>query len=1519
MDPPRPRRRFARVLVIVVLGLVGLVALSVAAAVLLLQGERLGRLLGGVLADTRGKVQVRSVRWPARLLVNLLTDAPTPVWIEGVKITDAEGVLVLEAPRIEVKVRPRSAIKTKIYLSDLRLGPDSFWRFAPLKTHPEDNGFLTSFASKVSAATPPAPVAPTPADGGGGFVLEIANADLDGLTAVFDFPDAWALELRNIKTAVSLMVDGDFVGWDVVGLEARNGGYLRILDDVLPFDRVSVNRVATTRDWPNNIFLDLKAAMTRRTTLSGKGFFTGIYGYKGDPAPAGIDLHAEFAEAADALGAVAAGRNIPGLRLEGRGATLVADLKDPFARLKIAGRLAGLDVSFGAYAARDLVVGFKVVVDPLSVLVDELTFAAPGGGRFALKAAVKAGARPGEMSATARLRLDRFTTDSYVPPGFRRTAAGRITGGLSVVAALGPHPNVSVDGIDLALARSRAGGLPSSLRVSGQASASAERISTKGLNFEIPGASAEIRGEVELARRLAALGLRASTSNLPLLLTSLGLPPLARAAALSIDVEGPFKQPRLKGDAVVRGIGLGNLPEVPELKARFSFADGTARLDSLSGSAFEGTLSGQGQIELFRKSVDHLLREPLVDFRLEGQSIELGSLIGSSLARGHVSFVASARGPLDKIRARLQLPPGAQLRILGDPWELGGIDVEVDQRSVVVHAASLARSGGARIEVSGQMAFGGTMAWDVAVHDVALAGLPWLVEAGVPVSGFVSAQLRAGGSLARPTLAGEIVMTRVVAMGLPLGDGRLVLAPTATGGIGVKGDLFHLLRVSAAASYGPDGPRAKASVAFDHLVIEQLLGALGPLAPKIAALGDMRGLASGQVSVDWSPDAPLTVDARLSELSVALTRQPLPESADTTPRRVQVRNAGQIRVVLVGDRIIIDESRFVTDGGELKIRAELNGDAISAAILGHLDLDLLQPFLGQTVERLTGDVAIELTASGTRTRPLLAGSIRIANGVKLKVNGFDPEITVPSGGVSADQRGIKLSDLAIRVDGATLTLRGAADLDATFKPTRLELDADGEVSARLLETLAPDAVSDASGKARIHARITGTPEAPKVSAKVSLGEIDLRLRGLGRSIAVASGTLELTSDELVLRDVRATIDDQGVLSIGADGTAPGRVAIKSLYPKLSIGAVTLPLGGDRLTYRVPDTVEVDDLGFKLELAGDLDDGFALTGDVRVVSGRYIQDFAVRNLVLSPRTNESAARPFYENKPLLENLALDLRVRTIGDSFVVQNNLAPEMHMILDLHVGGTLSEPEIAGELRPTDGRFHILGFRGDFELLPNVNHVTFVDTKSIAAGETPELNLEAQNLITDSTGNEHVVHMRVSGPVGQAAIDLSSEDGLDRNQTLLLLLSGRTTDEAGEFGSHNPTLGSNVRSGTDMVGQITRDGVSNLVEPYIDDTLQVLTGRKLNLRPTVGADGFELKLAARASRQLDLQLSFLQGFQNQRRSRAEASVWLMDYVTLRGVGEQLTFAPQQGITEDVSTLRMELTLDLPIRLRLSR
>jgi autotransporter translocation and assembly factor TamB len=1505
---PRPRwRRVARWTALGAGGLIILTALALAGAATFLQGERLGSLLAKVLPELAGRLEVRSVRWSPRALLALLTDARTPIVVEGVKVWDPEGTLVLESPRVEVKVQPRSAIEGRVFLHDLNVAPGSFWRFAAMKRS-EDVGFLAALQPKGSAPSPSPrgpdggapPPRPEPPAEEGTFLFQIVNADLQGLTALFDFPGVWGLELRDTKGTASFVLDGDFVGWDAPNLDARGGGYLRVLEDVLPCDRVHVRRVATLRDRPNDIFLDVAGARTGRATLVGRGHFTGIYGYRGDTTPPGIDLHVEFSEAADALAAVAAQRGIPGLRIGGRGARVVADLRDEFAQLQIAGRVTGLDVAFGSYEARGLRIGFDVNLGaPMTLDLKELAFNAPGGGRFALDAALK------DTAFRARLRLDRFTTDSYLPQGLRPSAAGKVSGQLRVSGDFGPKKRATVSALDFTLARTRKGPLPRTLRVRGQAAANANGVATEGVTIEAPGTTVALQGRYSIARKLVGLALRATATDLPELLATFGLPPVARGAALSVDVDGTIDRPRARGELVVRGVRVGGgFPELPEVKAQFGLTDGTAHLDSLSAGVFGGTVDARGKVALWRGTWDRMLRTPVVDLRVEGRKLDLGSLFGYSVIHGRIDFDAEAKGPVDRLTGRLTLPAGAELGLFGDQWIVDGVDVEVDATAVVVRFARLRRDTGARIEAQGRYAFSGEMGWTVNVRDVALEGIPGLKQTGGAVTGRLSAELTGGGTIERPLLRGTIDLEGVTARGAALGDGRIAIGPSAEGGLSVTGDLFGRLKLAAVAAFTPEGPHVKGGLEFDKLVLEDFL-------PELVALGDGKGRVSGRLGIELGPRVPLTAEAVLTELALSVSRQVGTGPSARPAQRLSVRNGGPVRVVVVGDRVTVHDTRLLTDGGEFKLRGALAGDAISGQVSGFLNLELLQPFLPPPIQTLAGDVRVQLKAGGTLSHPEAEGGLAIASPVRMRFDGFEPEILVPSGAVRLTPGAVRLDDLAVTVDEATMTLRGQTTFDERFALQTVGLDAQGEVSARLLALVAPEAVTEASGRARIQAHLAGATEAPDAAVRVDLKGVDIRLRGLDRELSLGSGIIELSPRELSLRNVRALVDGQGVLRIDAGTVAVKSFAITESGPEIELGAIRLPLRGERLSYS-DGAVELADLGFDLTLAGASPDALSLGGEVRIASGRYVRDFTVRNLVISPNINESSTTPFYEGQPWLESLGLDLRVRTIGDSFVVQNNLAPEIHMVLDLHVGGTLPAPQIAGGVRPTDGRFHIPGIRGDFDLVPNVNHITFVSTKSIDEGDTPELFLEAENSVTDSVGRDHDVRVRISGPIGQMRMDLLST-GLDRNQTMVLLLSGRTTEQT--FQTTNATFGSNVRTGTDVVGQITRDSVANLVEPYIDDTLELLTGRKIHLRPTIGADGFELRLGARLSRQLDLNLSFLGGFLGQRRYRAESSVWLMDYLTLRGVGEQNTLVPNQGVVEDFSSLRLELSIDYPIRL----
>src|SRR5262249_10176304 len=148
------------------------------------------------------------------------------------------------------------------------------------------------------------------------------------------------------------------------------------------------------------------------------------------------------------------------------------------------------------------------------------------------------------------------------------------------------------------------------------------------------------------------------------------------------------------------------------------------------------------------------------------------------------------------------------------------------------------------------------------------------------------------------------------------------------------------------------------------------------------------------------------------------------------------------------------------------------------------------------------------------------------------------------------------------------------------------------------------------------------------------------------------------------------------------------------------------------------------LGAELHLTGDAD-RLALAGDVSVIDGKYIEQFdVVKNAIIRPRTHEESA-PLWKGRPLLENMELDLRVRSAGPIYV-ENDIAHQLKLDLSLAVGGTVSDPELDGEVIVREGAFRIPFLRGDdFIALPG-GTVQFYPGKQIPR-ETPEVNIQAE------------------------------------------------------------------------------------------------------------------------------------------------------------------------------------------------
>jgi len=115
------------------------------------------------------------------------------------------------------------------------------------------------------------------------------------------------------------------------------------------------------------------------------------------------------------------------------------------------------------------------------------------------------------------------------------------------------------------------------------------------------------------------------------------------------------------------------------------------------------------------------------------------------------------------------------------------------------------------------------------------------------------------------------------------------------------------------------------------------------IAPELAALGDGRGRASGQISVELRPDTPLAIEPA-ERLELSITRQAFDAGGRAVPSASGCATEGALHVVMTGDRVRLDQAgwsrrRGVPAGGRAR------GTDVRGVLAGHLDLDLLQPIV----------------------------------------------------------------------------------------------------------------------------------------------------------------------------------------------------------------------------------------------------------------------------------------------------------------------------------------------------------------------------------------------------------------------------------------------------------------------------------------------------------------------------------------------------------------------------------------------
>jgi hypothetical protein len=722
---------------------------------------------------------------------------------------------------------------------------------------------------------------------------------------------------------------------------------------------------------------------------------------------------------------------------------------------------------------------------------------------------------------------------------------------------------------------------------------------------------------------------------------------------------------------------------------------------------------------------------------------------------------------------------------------------------------------------------------DLTVH---AAGLPLSMiprpppaEGSRPLNldGRLGADLRIAGTTRRPAAAGTISLAGVGVFDAALGGGTLAIDTRPDERIGVRGQLFQgkVGLDGTVALGGPTGIDARGRVTLDQLELEELFS---DLADRVGA----RAWVSGYIDVATAPT--LHAEAHLDRVRFDFEGT----DAEGRPNPIIVDNRGEIIVaadVTREELHLLAPVTFVSSDGEFTVDGSAARSKLSMRLQGDVQLRLIELFTRRFIDEARGSLRVNVALGGSVARPTLDGNVTFRDAA-IRPSDQEAEIRVPGGALVFSLDRLRADGVTVEVDGERVALDGSVELRA-LRPVSVDARVEGRLAGKLLEMVAPEQVSHGDGSAALSLTIRGPVAAPAISGLLTFDRrLEVSPRALRREIALRGGRVRLANQQVVIENVSGDVDEG---TFGVSGLA-------TLRPQLG-GTVRITLDG--ISHRVPGVLE-------LELGAELDlryrgGGLRVSGDVSIIDGRFVQKLRfdqIAKSILVPAQTTEINEPFWSASPLLENMELDLDIRTTG-SFEVTNEIA-ELSLEGSVKLTGTPPSPVFSGEIAKPSVAESTLRFPGIKIRRFAVSVAQVIFSPYYRFPETsPRFLVQADAPFVDYSGTEHKVFLEVSGTLSRIEWRLWTSTGLNQTQTLSLISTGRTPEEL--LGRVRGDAGS-ARSGTDATTGLP---VSASSDSAFDEWAKEVSGELIdtlaadNLRSALGLDCLSLAVSGSSLR----------------------------------------------------------------------
>ena len=378
------------------------------------------------------------------------------------------------------------------------------------------------------------------------------------------------------------------------------------------------------------------------------------------------------------------------------------------------------------------------------------------------------------------------------------------------------------------------------------------------------------------------------------------------------------------------------------------------------------------------------------------------------------------------------------------------------------------------------------------------------------------------------------------------------------------------------------------------------------------------------------------------------------------------------------------------------------------------------------------------------------------------------------------------------------TISGSAGLAL---PHALDLSVIGSFDAALLKPALSG--MNASGRASVDLKISGTSAAPALTRRAALDGVELSNPG-GAAFEAITGTLlfsegRVTFGDLTLRTSGGTVDVGGFVALSGLRPTSFRLSAHVGHVRYS------PFDGFRGTFS-GDLVFLGETTLR-----------AVRGDLVFDRALYTRDFSLDIASLLARKRDASSSP-----TSFDAVALDIRLEAPPSSIEVRANVA-RLRLSGELFLRGTVGRPLLFGEVTAEEGgRLTLQGQR--YELV--YGKILFSNPLRIE----PFFDLEARGTIS-----RYQVTFGLTGTPSRLAPRFSSDPQLSEAQIVSLMATGDIPQSAGV------AVGPAPSSSDESVSKAARELLASLAtEAVTSRTKNFFRLDRFQIDPTVTGTSFD-------------------------------------------------------------------------------